>query len=140
MRVKNKRILKNGAIAGYVYYKDEKKWKWRIIGRKKMKGGFEKGNIVKNKKNGKIYRITAAFSNLLIAKPENAKERNRNTIKFKSNELKNLELLPQQATEAEAEAEPVAQVVNGNNGRGNVLNQAEPPQQQAQKQKQKQNQ
>lgn len=132
MRVKNKRILKNGAIAGYVYYKDEKKWKWRIIGRKKMKGGFKKGNSVKNKKNGKIYRIIAVFSNELITKPINAKERNRETITFKSNELKNLELVPQQATEAEAEPEPVAQVVNGNNGRGNVLNQAAPQQQQAQ--------
>jgi hypothetical protein len=41
MRVKGKRILKNGAVAGYVYYSDEKKWKWRIIkGPKKgMKGG-----------------------------------------------------------------------------------------------------
>ena len=40
MRVKGKRILKNGTIAGYVYYKKEKKWKWRFIsGKKKMKGG-----------------------------------------------------------------------------------------------------
>ena len=40
MKVKGKRVLKNGAIAGYLYYSDEKKWKWRIIGRnKKMKGG-----------------------------------------------------------------------------------------------------
>lgn len=43
MKVKNKRTLKNGAVAGYVYYKDEKKWKWRIVegpksgGRKKKK-------------------------------------------------------------------------------------------------------
>ena len=42
MKIKNKRILKNGAIAGYVYYTNEKKWKWRIIGNKtknKQKGG-----------------------------------------------------------------------------------------------------
>ena len=38
MRVKGKRILKNGAVAGYVYYSKEKKWKWRIIkGPKKKK-------------------------------------------------------------------------------------------------------
>lgn len=38
MRIKNKRVLKNGEIAGYVYYTAEKKWKWRIIGGPK-KGG-----------------------------------------------------------------------------------------------------
>ena len=26
MKIKNKRILKNGAIAGYVYYPKDKKW------------------------------------------------------------------------------------------------------------------
>jgi hypothetical protein len=44
MRVKNKRILKNGAIAGYVYYPSDKKWKWRIIGRSK-KGGVHPNNV-----------------------------------------------------------------------------------------------
>ena len=39
MKVKGKRILKNGAVAGYVYYSKEKKWKWRIIGRDKKGGG-----------------------------------------------------------------------------------------------------
>ena len=41
MRIKNKRVLKNGAIAGYVYYKKDKKWKWRIVGhvKKNKKGG-----------------------------------------------------------------------------------------------------
>ena len=41
MRVKGERILKNGAVAGYVYYSDEKKWKWRIIKgpKKRIKGG-----------------------------------------------------------------------------------------------------
>ena len=40
MRVKNKRVLKNGAVAGYVYYSNEKKWKWRIIkGPNKKRGG-----------------------------------------------------------------------------------------------------
>ena len=32
MHVKGKRTLKNGAVAGYVYYPKDKKWKWRIIG------------------------------------------------------------------------------------------------------------
>ena len=46
MKIKNKRVLKNGAVAAYVYYKNEKKWKWRIIGRQKQKGGemFEAGS------------------------------------------------------------------------------------------------
>lgn len=42
MRVKGKRVLKNGAVGGYVYYSHEKKWKWRILGhvsKKKMRGG-----------------------------------------------------------------------------------------------------
>jgi hypothetical protein len=39
MKIKEKRLLKNGAIAGYVYYAKENKWKWRIIGRNNKKGG-----------------------------------------------------------------------------------------------------
>lgn len=39
MRIKGKRVLKNGAIAGYVYYSKEKKWKWRIVGRAQRGGG-----------------------------------------------------------------------------------------------------
>jgi serine/threonine protein kinase len=39
MRVKGKRILKNGVTAGYVYYPKEKKWKWRFI-KGKQKGGI----------------------------------------------------------------------------------------------------
>lgn len=39
MKVKGKRTLKNGAVAGYVYYSKEKKWKWRIIGRNKNHKG-----------------------------------------------------------------------------------------------------
>ena len=49
MKVKGKRTLKNGAIAGYVYYSKEKKWKWRIIGRdKKQKGGNGNYNLNHN--------------------------------------------------------------------------------------------
>jgi len=44
MKVKGKRTLKNGVLAGYVYYSKEKKWKWRIIGRNKKGGGRGKGN------------------------------------------------------------------------------------------------
>lgn len=47
MQIKQKRVLKNGATAGYVYYPKDRKWKWRIIlgpsekkGRKlRLKGG-----------------------------------------------------------------------------------------------------
>ena len=46
MRVKNKRVLKNGAIGGYVYYPSEKKWKWRIISGPK-KGGSMNQNLRK---------------------------------------------------------------------------------------------
>lgn len=31
MKIKGKRILKNGVTAGYVYYKNDKKWKWRFL-------------------------------------------------------------------------------------------------------------
>jgi len=39
--IKGKKILKNGAIAGYVYYEKDKKWKWRIIGRINKTGGYK---------------------------------------------------------------------------------------------------
>lgn len=45
MKIKNKRILKNGAIGAYVYYSKDKKWKWRIIGNTKKKGGNQKIKI-----------------------------------------------------------------------------------------------
>jgi hypothetical protein len=40
-KIKGKRILKNGAIAGYVYCPKDKKWKWRII-KGPLKGGRKK--------------------------------------------------------------------------------------------------
>ena len=49
MKVKNKRVLKNGAVAGYVYYKSEKKWKWRII-KGPLKGGKRKKKSLKELK------------------------------------------------------------------------------------------
>lgn len=48
IKVKGKRTLKNGAVAGYVYYSKEKKWKWRIIGRNKKQKG---GNVLSKMKN-----------------------------------------------------------------------------------------
>jgi len=40
MRIKGKRVLKNGAIGAYVYNPKSKKWNWRIIGHEsKHKGG-----------------------------------------------------------------------------------------------------
>ena len=56
MKVKGKRILKNGVIAGYVYYKNDKKWKWRFLKgpkkRNKQKGGGKvtNANILKELK------------------------------------------------------------------------------------------
>ena len=54
MRVKGTRVLKNGALAGYVYYSDEKKWKWRIIGRAKTrsKGGAKTRSKTKSRQKG----------------------------------------------------------------------------------------
>jgi hypothetical protein len=37
MKTKGKRVFKNGAVGAYVYYKKEKKWKWRIIAGPKKK-------------------------------------------------------------------------------------------------------
>jgi hypothetical protein len=76
MKVKNKRVLKNGAVAGYVYYSKDKKWKWRIIGHtKKMKGGEEINNII-NCKLSRVSYITAqdlsCLSLLLRQKHTNA--------------------------------------------------------------------
>ena len=53
MKIRNKRILKNGAIAGYVYYPKDKKYKWRIVGRNKKKGGGEEELIQTIKNSGR---------------------------------------------------------------------------------------
>ena len=39
MKIRGKRILKNGATGAYVYYNKEKKWKWRIISGPKKGAG-----------------------------------------------------------------------------------------------------
>ena len=54
-KIKNKRVLKNGAIAGYVLQKDGS-WKWRIVGsnKKTYKGG-NKNIKVTIGRNGKKY-------------------------------------------------------------------------------------
>jgi len=72
MRVKEKRILKNGAVAGYVYYSKEKKWKWRIInGSTKQKGGIKVDDHVRvsndhNEHPGKEGIILKIFSSGLV--------------------------------------------------------------------------
>jgi hypothetical protein len=53
MIIKETRILQNGALAGYVYYNKEKKWKWRIIGRNEKKGGGKDEIIEELKQKGK---------------------------------------------------------------------------------------
>lgn len=67
MKVKGKKTLKNGAVAAYVYYSKEKKWKWRIIGRnKKQQGGnqykdkYEK--IIEKEEGNEIEKYLAALS------------------------------------------------------------------------------
>jgi phage pi2 protein 07 len=52
MKVRDKRILKNGTVAGYVYYPKEKKWKWRFLP-STMTGGRKKKKF-KGKKNSRI--------------------------------------------------------------------------------------
>jgi hypothetical protein len=54
-KIKNKRILKNGAIAGYVYYANEKKWKWRIIGNSNKKKGGANYDILRFHNNQNIH-------------------------------------------------------------------------------------
>ena len=58
MKIKDKKIYKNGAVAAYVYYKDEKKWKWRFI-----KGASKKKNIKNNIKKVKKNNIKEAKKN-----------------------------------------------------------------------------
>jgi hypothetical protein len=62
MRIKNKRVLKNGAIAGYVYYKKDKKWKWRIVGHVKNKKGGVRSEGCQNKIEWKDIVFNFTFS------------------------------------------------------------------------------
>ena len=66
MQVKGKRILKNGAVAGYVYYSKDRKWKWRIVYGPTKKGGMlregmrvQYRNHMGHIKEGTVYRINA---------------------------------------------------------------------------------
>ena len=80
MRVKNKRVLKNGAIGGYVYYPSEKKWKWRIISGPKKGGSIntnlrEKFNInLKSQENRLILEFFVDPNHNLNRKKEHYKE------------------------------------------------------------------
>jgi len=50
MKIKGKRVLKNGAVAGYVW--KDRKWKWRIIkGPTKKRGGGRRVCSILKKKN-----------------------------------------------------------------------------------------
>lgn len=68
MRIKGKRVLKNGAVAGYVYYSKEKKWKWRIVGRA-QRGGSGKGSS-----KGSIRLSNLPSNNEIINSWNNEKE------------------------------------------------------------------
>jgi len=46
-KIRNKRVLKNGATAGYVYYPKDKKWKWRIVEGPTKKGGAREDLVIK---------------------------------------------------------------------------------------------
>ena len=66
-KVKGKKILSNGAVAGYVYYSKENKWKWRIIGRKnnkKMKGGYKKNELIEGLKRYSSNEISNILKSL----------------------------------------------------------------------------
>lgn len=78
--IKGKKILKNGAIAGYVYYEKDKKWKWRIIGRIKKIGGY-KSQIKDNLK--KLHDM--GFRNKFYQGRLNNLERGINKNKIASN-------------------------------------------------------
>lgn len=83
--IKGKKILKNGAIAGYVYYEKEKKWKWRIIGRVKKTGGYKsqiKDNLKKLSEMG--------YRNQFYKGKLNNLERGMNKNKIASNLQKRL--------------------------------------------------
>ena len=55
MKIKGKRTLKNGAVAGYVW--KDRKWKWRIIKgpTKKKGGGRGVCSILKKKQNEDLF-------------------------------------------------------------------------------------
>jgi hypothetical protein len=89
MCVKDTRILKNGALAGYVYYSKEKKWKWRIIGRNEKSGGGKdemidelkaKGKYVEWEKLGSLF----GYSNVDTEKTCKYKNMNGKTQSFSS--------------------------------------------------------
>jgi hypothetical protein len=95
MKVKGKRVLKNGAVAGYVYYNKDKKWKWRIIGRVK-KGGSGKGkskialsNLPNNNQIVLSWNEEKNHLNLII----NKQLRKRNVSNEKKNRLKEIKIM-----------------------------------------------
>ena len=76
MKVKGKKILKNGAIGAYVYFPSDKKWKWRIIGNTKKKGGL---SIEEKKYKQK--------ENKYVEKKEKEKEKGKNIPEIYTNNI-----------------------------------------------------
>ena len=80
MRVKEKKVLKNGAVAGYVYYSREKKWKWRIIsGPKKKSKRIQKG--------GDDNRIINLYDKLIQELPQQRFRSHRHHFAFSTLDL-----------------------------------------------------
>ena len=86
MRIKGKRVLKNGAIAGYVYYSKEKKWKWRIVGRA-QRGGSDPNEIPLSNLPNNPWNNERKYLNNIIN--ENLRKKMNNQQKNKLLKLKN---------------------------------------------------
>ena len=82
MRVKGKRVLKNGMEAGYVYYSKEKKWKWRIIGKAKKSKRVQKGgtNEIKELYNRLKTSLSENKAHGLFSGWKNILNKNRSNI------------------------------------------------------------
>jgi hypothetical protein len=104
MKVKGKRILKNGTIAGYVYNSKTKKWNWRFIGRqtggdrtKDRKANFNTINAYQKERNALLnylddkVRRTAFFRPKRKKKFRNISNRIRKSVK--NNEINGVNVL-----------------------------------------------
>ena len=93
-KIKNQRVLKNGAIAGYVYYANEKKWKWRIVGNSnKQKGGYNYDILrLHNNQNIGIPDLDIELYKLLSNNPLqiNFNRRNNEIVNYFNNYYDNL--------------------------------------------------
>lgn len=89
MKIRGKRVLKNGAIAGYVYYSKDRKWKWRIIGRAK-KGGSGKGKTPNISNNSQRIGLSNLPNNNQIVTSWNKEKNHLNLIINKQLRKKNV--------------------------------------------------